>query len=51
MKLFNKLPIDLVVFLAGLALFAGGTWLIYPPAALIGAGCILMGISLFGGKA
>lgn len=37
-----------VVFLFGLLMFFVGVYLIYPPAALIGSGLILMAISLFG---
>ena len=50
---FNLNPVvyDLVIFIVGLLAFAAGAYLIYPPAALIGAGVILMAISLFGGQA
>lgn len=48
MKNLKNIPINFVVFLVGLVLFSGGAYLIYPPAALIGSGVILIGISLFG---
>jgi hypothetical protein len=48
MKNLKNIPINFMVFLAGMALFFGGTYLIYPPAALIGSGVILIGVSLFG---
>jgi hypothetical protein len=48
MKQIRNIPINFFVFFCGLALFAGGIYLIYPPGAPIGAGLILMGISLFG---
>lgn len=44
----KKLPINFLVFLAGLGLLSAGVFLIYPPAALIVAGLVLMLISLFG---
>lgn len=40
--------INLITFILGLALLAAGAYLIYPPAALILTGLILMLISLFG---
>jgi hypothetical protein len=40
----------LVVFAAGLLLFAAGLFLVYPPAALIGPGLVLMAITLFGDR-
>lgn len=40
---------NLIGFALGLALLAGGLYLIYPPAALVIPGLILMAISLFGG--
>ncbi len=46
MKLHSS--VNLVVFCLGLLSFAAGVYLIYPPAALIGCGLILMAISLFG---
>lgn len=48
MKKLKNIPINFMVFVAGLLLFSGGAYLVYPPAAPIGAGIILMGISLFG---
>jgi len=42
--------LNLIVFLAGLGLFAAGAHQIYPPAALIGPGVVLMVISLFGDR-
>ena len=40
---FNSLA-----FFSGLMLFSVGAWLVYPPAAFIGSGLILMFVSLFG---
>ncbi len=31
---------------AGVALVAGGLWMIYPPAALIGAGLAMIGLDI-----
>lgn len=45
----KKFPLNFYVFTLGLGLFAGGMFAIYPPAAVIAVGLILMGISLFGG--
>ena len=42
------LTANFIVFFLGLAAFTAGVYWIYPPAAPIGAGLILMGISLFG---
>jgi hypothetical protein len=47
-KLLQVIPLNLIVFLAGIVLFYYGIYRIYPPAAFIGAGIILMGISIFG---
>jgi hypothetical protein len=48
----RAIPLNLVAFAAGMGLFCAGVYFIYPPGALIGAGAILMVISLFGeGKA
>lgn len=44
----KKIASNLVVFIVGLLLFSAGIFLIYPPAAYIGAGIVLMAISLFG---
>jgi len=49
--LLRTIKPDLAVFAAGLFLFTFGLFLIYIPAGLIGAGLILMVISLFGDKA
>ncbi len=38
-----------VLFLAGLASLAGGLYLWYPPAAGIGVGAVLIGLSILGG--
>lgn len=46
----RRIPVELLVFAAGLALFAVGAYLVYPPAALIVPGVILMAISIFGDK-
>jgi len=46
--IIRSIPINLIVFLAGMALFFIGIYLIYLPAALIAVGMILMLISLFG---
>ncbi len=35
-------------FFAGLLLIGAGAWMVYPPAALIGPGVILVGVSIFG---
>ena len=48
--IIRSIPINLIVFLAGMALFFIGIHLIYPPAAMIAVGVILMAISLFGGS-
>lgn len=45
-----KITTEMVVFSAGVLLFAVGTWFIYPPAALLASGVILMAISVFGDK-
>lgn len=37
-------------FALGLLLFAGGLSWVWPPLGLIGAGLIVMGVSLFGGR-
>lgn len=46
--IIRSIPLNLIVFLAGLVLFFIGIYLIYPPAAMIGVGIIMMAISLFG---
>ncbi|MEN6522850.1 MAG: hypothetical protein ABFD14_03910 [Anaerolineaceae bacterium] len=43
-----KFKMNLFVFILGMVLMAIGLYLIYPPAAFISVGVILMGISLFG---
>ena len=48
MKFLRNIPVNFYIFFMGLALFSGGLYLVYPPAAPIGAGIILMIISLFG---
>ena len=45
-----KITTEMVVFSAGLLLFAVGAWFIYPPGALLASGAILMAISIFGEK-
>lgn len=42
--------LNLIVFMLGLLVFTAGAFWIYPPAALIGAGVILMAIALFGDR-
>lgn len=42
--------LNLAGFVLGLALLTAGIYLIYPPAALIVPGLILMSMSLFGGQ-
>jgi hypothetical protein len=42
------IPLTMTVFSLGLLLFAGGIYLVYPPAALFCPGIILMAISIFG---
>jgi len=44
----RKFPVNLLTFAIGLVLLAAGTYLIYPPAALILAGLILMIVSSVG---
>ncbi len=44
----KKIPVNLMVFIIGLGLLMGGIYLIYPPAAMIGSGIVLMVISLIG---
>lgn len=46
----RRITSNFVVFTLGLLLFAGGAYLVYPPAGLIAPGAILMAISLFGGQ-
>jgi len=46
--IIQLVPLNLIVFLIGIFLFFVGLYLIYPPAALIAVGMILMLISLFG---
>jgi len=36
------------VAIAGLVLLGGGLWWIYPPAALVGVGGILMALAIMG---
>jgi prepilin signal peptidase PulO-like enzyme (type II secretory pathway) len=43
-----KFSSNLVGFVLGLLLFAAGAYLIYPPAALLGSGMLLMAIAVFG---
>ncbi|MDD5367470.1 MAG: hypothetical protein PHQ40_00430 [Anaerolineaceae bacterium] len=43
-----KFSSNLAGFVLGLLLFAAGAYLVYPPAALIGSGMLMMAISLFG---
>lgn len=45
-----KFNLNLLVFVLGLLLFSAGVYLIYPPAAFVCAGVILMAISIFGGQ-
>jgi hypothetical protein len=45
-----KINLEFIVFLAGLLLATVGLYLVYPPAALIVPGIILMAISLPGGN-
>lgn len=40
---------ELLMFVIGLMLFAAGLSWAWPPAGLIGAGGVLMAVSLFGG--
>jgi len=35
-----------IIATVGLGLFAAGAWIIYPPAALIGVGAILMALAI-----
>lgn len=44
----KRIPLDLVVFVLGLMLFAGGLSLAWAPLGPIGAGVVLMGVSAFG---
>ncbi|NMC84299.1 MAG: hypothetical protein GYA58_03335 [Anaerolineaceae bacterium] len=44
----RKVDLNLAVFILGLFSFAVGLYQIYPPAAWIGPGMVLMSISLFG---
>jgi len=45
-----RITLNLAVFIFGFVFLAAGLYLIYPPAALIGPGLILMAIALFGGR-
>lgn len=47
-KLFKLITANMVGFGVGVGLLFWGIWQVYPPAALIATGLILMGISLFG---
>ncbi len=49
MKRFLKTRVELLGFAAGLLLFCAGLGLAWPPLGLIGAGGMLMALSLFGG--
>jgi hypothetical protein len=48
--MIRKIHPNQVVFVTGLALTAAGAYLVYPPAGLIVAGLVLMGISVFGDR-
>ena len=44
------ITLDLLVFILGLGLFTAGIYMIYPPAALIAFGMILMVMTVGGRK-
>lgn len=46
----RKIPFNLIGFVLGLAMLAAGAYFIYPPAALVTPGIILMVISIFGDR-
>ena len=48
--IFQVITPNLVAFTSGLLLLFAGLYQIYPPAALIGSGLVLMAISVFGEK-
>lgn len=48
MKFLRVISLDLIIFVLGLGLFFWGLYQIYPPAAFIGTGMILMWITIFG---
>lgn len=42
-----SIPPDLVAFGSGLLIFCVGLYLIYPPAAFIGCGVVIMAVVVF----
>jgi hypothetical protein len=48
-RLLAALNPELVAFIIGLVAFTIGLYLIFPPAAFIGSGIVIMAISVFGG--
>ena len=50
MKFSKRISLDLIVFIAGVASLFAGTYMIYPPAAFIALGLVLIAVTTIGGE-
>lgn len=50
MKFSRRISLDLIVFIIGIASLFAGAYMIYPPAAFIAVGLVLIAITTIGGS-
>lgn len=49
MKIAKRISLDLIIFIAGIASLFAGAYMIYPPAAFIAIGLVLIAVTTIEG--